>query len=84
MLKADEQSTKPDRPAEVAGVLLGQAVDLICACEDGSNQDDFRTEFYSYWNRDLDESHGSDLQPVTPQRPQQARRDTMAGTIQVW
>jgi molybdopterin/thiamine biosynthesis adenylyltransferase len=58
-LEAANKVAKPDHPAEAAGVLLGQAVDLICACEDGSNQGDFRTEFYSYWNRDLKESHGS-------------------------
>lgn len=57
-LQAENKVAKPDHPAEAAGVLLGQAVDLICACEAGSNEDDFRTEFYSYWNRDLEESPG--------------------------
>jgi sulfur-carrier protein adenylyltransferase/sulfurtransferase len=35
------------------GELLRDAYRLICDCESGANQADFRTEFYSYWNRGL-------------------------------
>lgn len=70
-LQADNKVLKPQCPEAVTGDLLGQAVDLISCCEDGSNQEDFRTEFYSYWNRDLDESNGwiySILKPCGPSR----------------
>jgi sulfur-carrier protein adenylyltransferase/sulfurtransferase len=40
-------------PADVIGELLRDAYRLICDCESGANQADFRTEFYSYWNRGL-------------------------------
>lgn len=68
-LRATNKVTKPQCPDAVAGELLGQAVDLISACEDGSNQEDFRTEFYSYWNRDLDESPGWIYSILKPQGP---------------
>ncbi|MGA2689124.1 MAG: E2/UBC family protein, partial [Candidatus Korobacteraceae bacterium] len=41
------------QPADVIGELLRDAYRLICDCESGTNQPDFRTEFYSYWNRGL-------------------------------
>ena len=41
------------QPADVIGELLRDAYRLICDCESGANQADFRTEFYSYWNRGL-------------------------------
>lgn len=41
------------RPSQVIGELLGNAFRLICESESGANEDDFRTEFYSYWNRSL-------------------------------
>jgi molybdopterin/thiamine biosynthesis adenylyltransferase len=68
-LQAKNKVSKPQCPEAVAGELLGQAVDLISACEDGSNQEDFRTEFYSYWNRDLDESKGWIYSLLKPQGP---------------
>ena len=41
-------------PENVIGDLLWEdAYRLICDSESGANQDDFRTEFYSYWNRGL-------------------------------
>lgn len=43
------------QPAEVLGELLGDAYRLICESESGTNQGDFRSEFYSYWNRSLPE-----------------------------
>lgn len=46
---------RPDQPEAILGVLLGQAFDLIRAGELGLNQEDFRTEFYSYWNYSLTE-----------------------------
>lgn len=68
-LQAKNKVSKPQYPEAVAGELLGQAVDLISACEDGSNQEDFRNEFYSYWNRDLDESNGWIYSILKPQGP---------------
>ncbi len=44
---------KFQQPADVIGELLRDAYRLICDCESGANQTDFRTEFYSYWNRGL-------------------------------
>lgn len=41
------------QPADVIGELLRDAYRLIRDCESGANQADFRTEFYSYWNRGL-------------------------------
>ena len=41
------------QPADVIGELLRDAYRLISDCESGANQTDFRTEFYSYWNRGL-------------------------------
>jgi molybdopterin/thiamine biosynthesis adenylyltransferase len=43
------------QPENVAGELLRDAYRLICACESGALENDFRTEFYSYWNRRLSE-----------------------------
>jgi molybdopterin/thiamine biosynthesis adenylyltransferase len=41
------------QPDDVIGELIQDAYRLICECESGANQNDFRTEFYSYWNRRL-------------------------------
>jgi molybdopterin/thiamine biosynthesis adenylyltransferase len=68
-LRAENKVAKPDHPAEIVGVLLGQSVDLICTCESGSNEGDFLTEFYSYWDRDLDESHDHIFSLLAPYGP---------------
>jgi molybdopterin/thiamine biosynthesis adenylyltransferase len=68
-LKADNKVLKPQYPEAVAGELLGQAAELISACEDGANQGDFRTEFYSYWNRASDASNCSIYSILRPQGP---------------
>jgi hypothetical protein len=40
------------QPENVIAQLLREDVyPLICECESGGNQNDFRTEFYSYWGR---------------------------------
>jgi sulfur-carrier protein adenylyltransferase/sulfurtransferase len=39
------------QPENVIGELLQEAYRLIRDCESGANENDFRTEFYSYWNR---------------------------------
>jgi hypothetical protein len=41
------------QPEDVIGVLLRDACRLIRECESGANENDFRTEFFSYWNRQL-------------------------------
>ena len=42
-----------DQPEAVIGELLQDVFRLLRDCEAGTNQKDFRTEFYSYWNRSL-------------------------------
>lgn len=37
--------------------LLGEAISLITECIAGTNQDDFRHEFYSYWSGDVGTDH---------------------------
>ena len=59
------------QPADVMGELLRDVYQLICECESGANENDFRTEFYSYWNRGLsteDEKIRSLLMPCGPSR----------------
>jgi molybdopterin/thiamine biosynthesis adenylyltransferase len=51
--------TKLDQPAAVIGQRLTEAYRLIAECESGANENDFRTEFYSYWNRRLSASEES-------------------------
>ncbi len=46
---------RPDHPAGVLDVLLAQAVDLLRKGKLGLNLEDFRSEFYSYWNFSLDD-----------------------------
>ena len=53
-LLTDSKAARFKHPAEMVGELLGDAYRLICASENGENQSDFRTEFYSYWNRSLE------------------------------
>jgi len=43
--------SSPHDPVGVAQHVLGHASTLIEACIAGTNRDDFRTEFHSYWNR---------------------------------
>jgi sulfur-carrier protein adenylyltransferase/sulfurtransferase len=49
--------TKLDQPAAVIGQRLQEAYRLILDCESGANENDFRIEFYSYWNRRLSASN---------------------------
>jgi molybdopterin/thiamine biosynthesis adenylyltransferase len=41
------------QPERIAGELIRDAYRLICDCESGALEYDFRTEFYSYWNRQV-------------------------------
>ncbi len=43
-------STDPTRPLEVLKVILGRAVEIVQSSLDGSNVDQFRDEFMSYWS----------------------------------
>jgi molybdopterin/thiamine biosynthesis adenylyltransferase len=52
-LRSRSTVAKFRQPADVIGDLLRDAYRLICDGESGANQNDFRTEFYSYWNRGL-------------------------------
>jgi molybdopterin/thiamine biosynthesis adenylyltransferase len=49
----DTVVTRFDKPEAVLGETLRDAFRLVIDCETGANQNDFRTEFYSYWNRRL-------------------------------
>lgn len=64
------------QPADVIGVLLGDAYRLIRECESGANENDFRTEFYSYWNRQLSTEHVSIRSLLEPRGPSRL--------VQVW
>lgn len=50
-LLPNSAAVSPYRSSDVAKELLLQAVELIEECLSKSNADDFRAEFYSYWNR---------------------------------
>jgi sulfur-carrier protein adenylyltransferase/sulfurtransferase len=52
----DTVVAKFNQPESVIGDTLRDAFRLILDCEAGANQNDFRTEFYSYWNRRLSTS----------------------------
>lgn len=43
-------STDPTRPLDVLKVVLGRAVEIVQSSLDGSNVDQFRDEFMSYWS----------------------------------
>ena len=49
----DTVVTRFDKPEAVLGETLRDAFRLVVDCEARANQNDFRTEFYSYWNRRL-------------------------------
>lgn len=56
--RADVDFRQPDK---VVGVLLSDANKLICESESGSNKNDFRVEFDSYWNRGTTEQRARSL-----------------------
>jgi len=62
--------------ASVIGVLLGDAVRLIRQCESGANEDDFRVEFYSYWNRQTSTEHVIVRSLIDPRGPSRL--------VQIW
>ncbi len=68
----ETQTTDPSRPVEIARQLLVQSVfPLLRACENGGNREDFRTEFYSYWNATVPDGEPpihSILSPKGPSR----------------
>lgn len=51
MCLSESTVAKFREPQNVLGELLREAYRLICDCESGVLEDDFRTEFYTYWNR---------------------------------
>ncbi|SDE85678.1 ThiF family adenylyltransferase [Terriglobus roseus] len=58
-LRRTNRILRPNEPADVLGVLLGQVVDLIRRGELGLNLEDFQAEFYSYWNFSLEDDAAS-------------------------
>ena len=77
--------TKFRQPDKVIGQLLSEDVyPLIVACESGANQNDFRTEFYSYWNRGLSTEEDmvrSLLEPRGPSRLVQVWRGQTCSVV---
>jgi len=53
MCLAESAVAKFREPQHVLGELLHQAYRLIRDCESGLLEDDFRREFYTYWNRQV-------------------------------
>jgi hypothetical protein len=49
---------------------------LVCSSENGENQSDFRTEFYSYWNRSLDGDSETILSLLRP--------DGVSRLVRIW
>jgi molybdopterin/thiamine biosynthesis adenylyltransferase len=63
----------PTNPAGAASVILGSACQLIEECIAGTNTDDFRQEFLSYWNWALPKKEKLEvfyslLSPASPTR----------------
>jgi molybdopterin/thiamine biosynthesis adenylyltransferase len=52
-LLAESKAAGFRHPEDMVGKLLGDAYHLVCSSESGENESDFRTEFYSYWDRSL-------------------------------
>jgi molybdopterin/thiamine biosynthesis adenylyltransferase len=75
-LLAGSKAARFKHPAEMVGELLGDAYRLVCASESGENQSDFRTEFYSYWNRSLEVDSLKILSLLKP--------DGRSRLIQIW
>jgi sulfur-carrier protein adenylyltransferase/sulfurtransferase len=65
-LLADSKAARFRHPAEMVGELLGDAYRLVCSSESGETQSDFRSEFYSYWNRSLVEDSEKILSLLKP------------------
>jgi molybdopterin/thiamine biosynthesis adenylyltransferase len=67
---------KPGQPHKVIGELLGDAYRLIRDCESGANQNDLRTEFYSYWGRRVSTDEEKLQSLLVPQGPSRL--------VQIW
>ena len=61
-------------PGNVIGELLADAYRLICDCERGANENEFRNEFYSYWNRKLSTDSEKVRSLLNPSGPSRAVR----------
>lgn len=73
----ETQTTDPSRPVAVARQLLLENVfPLLRACENGSNREDFRTEFHSYWNATVPEGEPPIHSLLDPQGPSRI--------VQIW
>jgi molybdopterin/thiamine biosynthesis adenylyltransferase len=64
----------PTNPVGSARVILGAACELIEECIAGSNTDDFRQEFLSYWNWALPEKYEVFYSLLSPAEPTRAIR----------
>jgi sulfur-carrier protein adenylyltransferase/sulfurtransferase len=52
---SDASTFDPFAPVALVDRVLGDAATLVDACQKGELDEDFRTEFYSYWNRTIPE-----------------------------
>ncbi|HYD53552.1 MAG TPA: ThiF family adenylyltransferase [Gemmatimonadaceae bacterium] len=83
-LLPDDGSVSAQDPVAAVRCLFGAAVQLVQECATGSNEQDLREEFLSYWNRsvDLDASlTASLLNPVGPSREIRVWRGTHATVV---
>jgi len=68
-LLPDSASVSPHQPVEVAKALLIEAVNLVDDCLSKRNQEDFRREFHSYWNRFLSAEKTKFVSLLNPKPP---------------
>ena len=64
------------QPADVIGVLFHSACRLISECETGANENEFRTEFLSYWNHRLSTTTQKLMSLLRPRGPSRL--------VQIW
>lgn len=75
-LLPDSATVSPHRPVEVTVSLLKDAAGLIEDCLSKRNQEDFRREFHSYWNRFLSDEKTKFISLLDPKPPSRV--------VQVW
>ena len=75
-LLPDSATFSPHHPVEVTISLLRDAAGLVEDCLSKRNQEDFRREFHSYWNRFLSDEKTKIVSLLDPQPPSRV--------VQVW
>ena len=65
-----DQATIPSRyPVDVTKAVLNEALELVKNCRNGDIIDDFRDEFLSYWNIEIDKNAPLFISLITPNGP---------------